>query len=243
MTDLYCDPARLRQALGRPLVFGHRGLPGDAVENRLAAFSAAAAAGADGIEFDVQLAADGVPVVIHDSTLDRTAGRPGAVGATGSAELAAIGVPLFEAVLRHVPPPVLLNIELKAAVPYATGLEHAVLELLSRYGAQGRALISSFNPWSLARVRRADPRVYTAQLTAPRWRLVLPAGRGLRSPGIHPHVEEAGEEACARWRAKGRRVILWGDRDEAQLEAALRLDVDGAITDRPAEAARMLGGS
>ena len=50
-----------------PLIIGHRGVPVVALENTLPAFEAAIAAGADGIEFDVRLSSDGVPVIIHDT--------------------------------------------------------------------------------------------------------------------------------------------------------------------------------
>ena len=89
---LHCDPARLRTERGRPLILGHRGMPGDALENRMEGFRAALEAGADGVEFDVQLAADGVPVVIHDASLERTTGRAGRVGDLGSGELEGLGV-------------------------------------------------------------------------------------------------------------------------------------------------------
>ena len=55
-----------------PLIIGHRGAHARAPENTLGAFKMALDAGADGIEFDVHLARDGVPVVIHDATLKRT---------------------------------------------------------------------------------------------------------------------------------------------------------------------------
>ena len=57
-----------------PLIIGHRGASAVAPENSMAAFEAAIAAGADGIEFDVHLSRDGVPVIIHDETLQRTHG-------------------------------------------------------------------------------------------------------------------------------------------------------------------------
>jgi len=60
-------------------LFAHRGASLDAPENTLAAFRLALLQGADGIELDVHLSADGIPVVIHDSTLDRTTDRSGAV--------------------------------------------------------------------------------------------------------------------------------------------------------------------
>ena len=57
-----------------PLIIGHRGASAVAPENTMAAFREAIAVGSDGIEFDVRLTRDGVPVVIHDSTLHRTGG-------------------------------------------------------------------------------------------------------------------------------------------------------------------------
>ncbi|MDQ3754751.1 MAG: glycerophosphodiester phosphodiesterase, partial [Acidobacteriota bacterium] len=64
-----------------PLIIGHRGASAVAPENTLGAFARALDDGADGIEFDVRLARDGVPIVIHDATLKRTALQDGAVAA------------------------------------------------------------------------------------------------------------------------------------------------------------------
>lgn len=72
------------------LIIAHRGASAHAPENTLAAFRLAFEHGADGLEFDVRLARDGVPVCIHDATLTRTARRPGLVSSHTSRELAAI---------------------------------------------------------------------------------------------------------------------------------------------------------
>ena len=74
----------------RRLVFAHRGGSALGPENTLAAFDHGLACGADGFELDVHLAADGVPVVIHDAVLDRTTDASGPVGERTSAELAAV---------------------------------------------------------------------------------------------------------------------------------------------------------
>src|SRR5687767_10794848 len=63
----------------RPVI-AHRGASGYAPENTLPAFELAIVQGADALELDVRLTADGVPVVIHDPTLERTIGRPARVG-------------------------------------------------------------------------------------------------------------------------------------------------------------------
>ena len=75
-----------------PLIIGHRGASAQAPENTLAAFQLAIDQGADGVEFDVQIAADGVPVVIHDYDLPRTGGLDSKVSAMTSTELAKIDV-------------------------------------------------------------------------------------------------------------------------------------------------------
>lgn len=76
--------------MNSPLIIGHRGASAEAPENTLAAFQMAIDSGADGIEFDVRLAADGVPVVIHDASLRRTAFRAGVISHLTSADLAAV---------------------------------------------------------------------------------------------------------------------------------------------------------
>jgi glycerophosphoryl diester phosphodiesterase len=218
-------------------------MPGDQVENRLEAFQAALEAGADGVEFDVQLSADGVPMVIHDTRLERTTGRPGRVGDFGSVELEGLGVPRLERVLDGLGDEAVLNIEIKDFTPRNRDLEHAVVDLVKAKRAEGRVLFSSFNPLALARLVRVDPAFYAAQLTAPGWLRVLRLGY-LRLPvAVHPHFSEVKPWRLASWRARGRRVIAWGADTEEELTAALRLDLDGIITDRPAEAVRLLRAS
>ncbi|HKY44532.1 MAG TPA: glycerophosphodiester phosphodiesterase family protein, partial [Pyrinomonadaceae bacterium] len=61
-------------SMSSPLIIGHRGASAVAPENTMAAFREAIAAGSDGIEFDVRLTRDAVPIIIHDNTLRRTTG-------------------------------------------------------------------------------------------------------------------------------------------------------------------------
>ena len=88
----------------------HRRLP----ENSLAALVAGARAPmSDGVEFDVRVSADGVPVVIHDDTLERVQGVTAVVADTAAAELARHGVPSLADVLAALPPSAFLDVELK----------------------------------------------------------------------------------------------------------------------------------
>jgi len=144
---------------GRPLRLAHRGDSRRAPENSLAAFVAALAVPAcDGLEFDVRLSADGVPVICHDDTLDRVQGRPERVDALTAADLGAIDVPTFAAVLNTVGPRPFLDVELKddpgpAAIEVLTAARGRILE---------RAVVSSFDPAALERVGRSRP-------SWPRW--------------------------------------------------------------------------
>src|SRR5678816_1771497 len=75
---------------GRPRVFAHRGGCALGPENTIAAFDRGLAAGADGLELDIRLSADGIPVVCHDETLDRTTNTTGLVVARTAAELSRV---------------------------------------------------------------------------------------------------------------------------------------------------------
>jgi glycerophosphoryl diester phosphodiesterase len=141
-------------ARGRgPLILAHRGDHRAAGENSLAAMRAALAVpGCDGLEFDLRAAADGVPVLIHDATLERTHGRADRVGDLPSDALAPLGVPTFAAVLEAVPTDRFLDVELKEDVVAETA------RLLRPWLAVGgRAIVSSFSAEILGVARRLAP--------------------------------------------------------------------------------------
>jgi glycerophosphoryl diester phosphodiesterase len=156
VTHPLLDPSR------QPIV-GHRGNAAHAPENTLESFRQALALGADCIELDVHLSADGVAVVIHDATLDRTTNLTGAVhtltadrirSADAGARFTRDGrnypyrgqglrIPTFEEVLREFPDTPLL-IELKT--PHASAETRRLIE---RYGAQSRCIVESFDARAL----------------------------------------------------------------------------------------------
>jgi glycerophosphoryl diester phosphodiesterase len=83
------------ETLLRPTIFAHRGASAHAPENTLAAFELAVAQGADGIELDAKLSADGHVVVIHDATVDRTTDQRGRVKDMSLAELRSLDAGIF----------------------------------------------------------------------------------------------------------------------------------------------------
>ena len=138
----------------RTLRLAHRGDWRHAPENTIAAFRAALAIPAcDGLEFDVRVSADGVPVVCHDATLQRTHGRPDRVDTLGALALEALGVPSLAQVLVTAGRRPFLDVELKE------DLGKVVVELLA--GARGPALsnavVSSFDVAALERIGHLAP--------------------------------------------------------------------------------------
>ena len=148
--------------------FAHRGLHGSGVsENSMTAFRLATEAGY-GIELDVRLSSDGELVVFHDDTLDRVTGISGRVDSKSADELSQIHlsgtddtVPKFSDVLKLIDGRVPLLIEIKEdAMKYDVSTKTA--EILSDY--KGEFIIESFNPLSLANIRKLMPNVLRGQL-------------------------------------------------------------------------------
>lgn len=143
------DPARTAALIALPIA--HRGLHGEGrVENSLAAFEAAIAAG-HGIECDVQAAIDGTPFVFHDYTMERLAGRPDAVASLTPEQIDAIPlshgggtIMRLDALLRLVAGRVPLFVEIKAKREFKTEFLRRIRGALEGY--RGPVSIMSFHP-------------------------------------------------------------------------------------------------
>src|ERR1041384_2426876 len=152
--------------MSSPLIIGHRGASAVAPENTMAAFRKAIAVGADGIEFDVRLSRDGVPVVIHDSTLHRTAGLPQRIAEVTWSELGSVDVGSWFARKKNLSPGSFANetvpalrelftlfqsnnltlcLEMKcdSAAEYAP-LAEACCRLIDEYGLKERVIVECF---------------------------------------------------------------------------------------------------
>jgi len=132
--------------VARALRLAHRGDWRVAPENSLAAMRAALAIDhCDGLEFDVRGSREGIPILLHDDTLDRVQGRPGRPGELSIDELAAAGIPTLAEVLAVAGPRPFLDVELKGE-PVA-----AVIPVLEAARAPGlaRTVVSSFEAETL----------------------------------------------------------------------------------------------
>lgn len=143
----------------RTLRLAHRGDWRDAPENSLAALIAPLALPAcDGLEFDVRVSADGVPVIHHDETLQRVHGRPERVDAMQAVALGDLGIPTLAEALVAIGRQPFLDIELKVDPG------PVVVEILAGERGPGlsRAVVSSFDPAALRRIGQLAP-------SWPRW--------------------------------------------------------------------------
>lgn len=239
----------------RPAVHGHRGLgetggpgrstpagPDQPVENTAASFAAAIAAGADAVEFDVRLAADGTPVILHDESLERTRpGHTGAVAELTAAELAAAGVPTLAEVLTLVATlttwdggPARANAELKAKGPAAASALAAALTAAGL--GPDRALVSSFDLATLVAVKEADPdRPCAALVPGTLGRQVIEAAAERGLDAVHPKGDDAlTDRHIADAHDHDLLVYAWTVNDPLDQERLLDDGVDGLITDDPA---------
>lgn len=231
-------------------IWAHRGASAKAPENTLAAFRLAHELGADGVELDVQLTADGHVVVIHDETLDRTTTGKGPVVAHTLREIknfdASFGreayegehIPSLEEVLQLIGPTGMsINIELKNSVERYAGIEQAVLKIVDDAGIAERIIYSSFNHISATQLARSSQRSRVGLLFSDVLAEPWDYAQQLDMAALHPHWKyvQFVPETIERCHALGMEVNVW---TVDTLEMARRLadlGADAVITNRPDE--------
>lgn len=242
-------PTSLSSNEGKPLNLAHRGASIAAPPNTLAAFKKAVELGADGVEFDVQLSADGVPVVIHDFTVDATTDGSGRVadmplaqlheldaGSTFDPAFAGERIPTLAEVLETVGHQLFLNVELKTLRLRSQGLEQAVIAQIERHRQKDNVLLSSFNLFSLRRVKRMAPQLPVGLLYTPTLPLSLHFAQLACIPNAeahHPEHTMVDQHLVTRARRRGYRVNTWTVDDPAEMRRLIDLSIDGIITNVP----------
>lgn len=251
----------------RPLVIAHRGASETAPEHTGVAYALAVAQGADCIEVDVRLSADGVVFCLHDDTLERVAGDPRRVREVRSTELSRMDVgawfdrahpdrrgprfagqrpvtlDTFLGWLRDETPGLRAHIELKDPGREAGQLEDRVVGLLAQHGLTGGAVVvEGFEHDALRRVAAALPDVPIGLLwirsTTELSRGLVPAGIDVSGPNVYALLANPAHVDGAHRR--GVEVHVWTVDEEDELEAVIDVGVDGVVTNRPAVARRLV---
>ncbi len=237
------------ESLPRPVIFGHRGACAHAPENTIASFELALAQGADAIELDAKLSADGHVVVHHDPTVDRTTNGKGKVkdltltelknldaGSFFSEKFRGEKIPTLEEVFEAVGKRTFINVELTNYKTPRDQLVEAVCMLVKKHQMQKRVIFSSFFASNLTKARSYLPDV-------PRGLLALDGilGAWARSFGfvfgkyqaLHPYLTDMTQQEVARVHRLNRRVHVWTVNREEDMRRLFSWGADGIFTDDP----------
>ncbi|MCD4688775.1 MAG: hypothetical protein K8R55_05510 [Desulfuromonadaceae bacterium] len=222
-------------------IWAHRGASALAPENTLAAFRMAEAAGADGLELDVQLSGDGVPVVLHDETLDRTSDGQGPVAKIPLGELKRLDagswfstaftgetIPTLQEVLCWGGSRLRFNVEIKDSTA-----AQAVLDL-SRCYQQASIVVSSFDHDLLCKLRCSAPLLPLAFLWEHTdWVAAVERATACAAESFNPRYDGLSTELVAACHQRGLAVYPWTVDAVTALEYCMKLGVDGVFCNDP----------
>jgi glycerophosphoryl diester phosphodiesterase len=225
------------------LKIAHRGYSELFPENTMPAFEKAIEAGADMMEFDVHMSKDGHAVVIHDNDVRRTSEGYGLVkdltlaelraldfNFTGDREIGRAIIPTLQEVLLLSKGKIALNIEIKNCPYRYPGIEEEVSRLVRTYDMAGDVVISSFDHFSLVKIKKIDPVLKTGMLYDALWLSFRDEVTALEVYSVHPSIDVV-ETGQLEWARKlGIRVYPWVAKDRDTI-AALRASglVDGVM--------------
>ena len=238
----------------KPLIWAHRGASGYAPENTLPAFELAAEMGADGVELDIQMTKDGEIVVCHDERIDRTGSAKGWLKDYTLAELEqldfsggnlayeGIRIPTMTEVFDLLKDMDLtVDIELKTGIVFYEGLEERILALTKEKGFEDRVIYSSFNHYTLRKIRSLDAEAKTGVLYMDGPLDIVPYAKKLEANALHPalyNLQYPGfMEQCRQNRLD---VNVWTVNETEYLKLCADFGVHAVITNYPDKAKRVL---
>lgn len=246
-----------------PLIIAHRGASAVAPENSLAAFQSAIEAGADGIEFDVRIARDGVPVVFHDSTLRRMARRENRTSDYTAAELQHLDlgvwfnekfpkkanenfngekVPTLEKLLSFLEGyRGRLYLEMKGSPTEVLALAEKIVKIIKQSELLPQIVAKSFKLEAVEKVKILLPEVATAALFAPKILTVLrkqsrviEQARVFRADELSLHYSLATEKLVRRAKSEGFPTTIWTADHPIWVRRAAEIGIHAIITNNPA---------
>jgi len=227
------------------LTIGHRGARGYIAENTLESIQKALDLNVDGIEIDVFRCASGEIVVFHDKKLKRLTGHNGFIEQTTFEELKNIlvagryRIPTLQQVLEKIGGKILLNVELKGentAIPTAAILKQYLIDSQSDIK---KLIVSSKNWKELTLFKNQNTNIPIGVLSHYNIFLekgvdaIIEKGRELSALAIHPKFSILNKKAIDRMHSAGFLVYSWTINSPKDIQKAIKLGVDGIITDFP----------
>ncbi|CAM4283960.1 glycerophosphodiester phosphodiesterase [Paenibacillus xylanexedens] len=230
------------------LCVAHRGFSSIAPENTMAAFlMAMERPEVQWMELDVQLSRDGVPVVIHDFTVDRTTNGKGLVRETDWADLQRLDagawknrsykgerIPALSELLDRSCGRVRLNIELKTQGDMYPGLPAAVIHEVRKRHMQNDVVITSFEPAALIEVKKLAPEIQTGLIIDARPGDLLTALRQMNCTFLSIEYTNVDKSLMNEMRSAGIRVMAWTVDDKTIMKKLAAVDPELMLcTNRP----------
>lgn len=228
-------------------IIAHRGASADYPENTMIAFRKAIELKVDAIEFDVHMSKDGEIFVIHDAFLERTTNGTGLVCEHTKNEILKlradklipqnewVGVPTFkEALLLIKDTNMWISIELKfASIPYPN-YEERIIEIIYDCGMQDRVILTSFNHYSLKKIKEISPGITTGPIHVAAIFEPHIYAKKLGASAMHPLYnvifQPGWVDMCHK---NGILVNTWVADEEQLVMDLIKMNVDGVITNRP----------
>jgi len=232
----------------RPKIYAHRGASIDFPEHTLAAYHGAIEQGADGFECDVRLTKDSVPILWHDSTMDRTAGSRGDIAALSYMQVrdrypqVMLFTEYLELAIAHKKD---IAIETKHPVPTGHEIEKVIEKELSTYKtvideAGIEVSIMSFS-WTAVQYATKNIGTNTVMLVdGIKGRLfenlssAKTLGPSIAAIKMRPQIITGAKK-------RGKRLFVWTVDDPKDVEFCAFSDIDVVITNKPAQARKVLG--
>ena len=243
--------------LDKPIILAHRGASAFAPENTIAAFKLAKDHDADGVELDVKLTKDEVPIVIHDGSFDRTTNGSGKIseltltqiksfdaGSWFGQDFSGERIPTLSEVFEALDKNLLINIELTNYRTPFDNLINIVADLVKRHNNMDQIFFSSFFPGNLKKIKKIFNNVPVALLAYPDILGSIQRSaiyRNLSPHIIHPYKNNANRIYIEKQHRYNRRVHAWTVNDPQEIKQLLQNGVDGIITDNPKFAKKLLG--
>jgi len=240
----------------KPMIFAHRGACALAPENTLQSFELAVTHHADAIELDAKLSRDGVVMVIHDQTVDRTTNGTGKVneltvkelkgldaGSFFGSDFSGATIPTLDEVFEGVGQQLIVNVELTNYKSSDDDLVEKVAEIVKRHEMENRVLFSSFLPKNLVRSRILLPNTPVALLCLPGVMGMFSRSRFSHhySPQIiHPYLSDVSDRYVENEHRACRRVHVWTVNNDTDIRRMQKAGVDGIFTDNPLSTRRIL---
>ncbi|WP_294531372.1 glycerophosphodiester phosphodiesterase [uncultured Fusobacterium sp.] len=227
-------------------IFAHRGYSGKYPENTMIAFKKALECGVDGIELDVQLTKDGEVVIIHDETIDRTTTGKGFVVDYTYEELERFDasfkfkdlgfnkIPTLREYFQLVKDyDIVTNVELKTGINEYLGIEEKVWELIKEYNLEEKVIISSFNHFSVMRMKDIAPQLKYGFLSED-W--IIDAGKYTHSHGVqcyHPRFNNLVPDVIKELKKYNLEINTWTVNLEEDMRYLYSNNIDVIITNYP----------